>query len=336
MKQILESFMRAGFFNWPSFLKGREMNMTRLSDRLSSRRLQGLALAGALASAPMLAFAGATVDHIKSTGTLTLGFASDAAPFSFTGDGPVPSGYAAGLCVQVAERIKSDLNLPDLKVTWVPEDGDAGLAAVKSGTIDLLCTPVGVTATRRQDVSFTLPIFPGGTGVMLRTDMASSLGAILQFGEPTARPIWRGSPARTFLNSMKFSVVKGTISEDWLTERVKTLQLTSVITAVDTYDAGAQAVSNGTSDAFFGQMPGLLDRAKNSANSGKVVVLPRQFTHEALALPLARSDEDFRLVVDRALSDAIRGEGFHDFYLSWFNQPNDSVMSFLQQSALPD
>jgi polar amino acid transport system substrate-binding protein len=67
-----------------------------------------------------------------------------------------------------------------------------------------------------------------------------------------------------------------------------------------------------------------------------LVVLDRLFTSEPLALTLARDDEDFRLVVDRALSRLFRSSEFHDVYMKWFGEPDESALTFFQQTALPE
>lgn len=52
-------------------------------------------------------------------------------------------------------------------------------------------------------------------------------------------------------------------------------------------------------------------------------MLDRLFTSSPLALGLARGDEDFRLVVDRALSHLFGSSEFHDTYMKWFGKPDE-------------
>jgi polar amino acid transport system substrate-binding protein len=132
------------------------------------------------------------------------------------------------------------------------------------------------------------------------------------------------------------AAIGGSVAEKWMNERAKTLQLTSDLTTVEGYDAGVQAVADRTVDAFFGQMPVLLDQATRSESSGSLVVLPRHFTYEPQALALARGDEDFRLLVDTALSTAYRADGFLDRVKTWFGAPDKSLVTFFQQTALPE
>ena len=127
-----------------------------------------------------------------------------------------------------------------------------------------------------------------------------------------------------------------TTSESWLTDRVGALQLAAQVVPVDSYAAGIDKVLGGTTNVFFGDVPILLDASKRSASSGNLIVLSRYFTYEPLALAMQRGDDDFRLLVDRALSDAYRSEGFRDFFVEWFGPPDDSIVTFFRQTALPE
>ena len=55
--------------------------------------IQGLALAVLLAAQALPAAADATLDKVKATGTLTLGYRSDTRPFAFS-DGGKPAGFS--------------------------------------------------------------------------------------------------------------------------------------------------------------------------------------------------------------------------------------------------
>jgi ABC-type amino acid transport substrate-binding protein len=67
-----------------------------------------------------------------------------------------------------------------------------------------------------------------------------------------------------------------------------------------------------------------------------LTVLDRLFTYGPLALALARGDEDFRLLVDKTLSQFFRSENFHGLYVKWFGQPDESAVMFFRLSALPE
>lgn len=277
-----------------------------------------------------------TLDRIRSSGTIKLGYVTDERPFSFKDDAGAPSGYAVSLCTMVADKVKAGLGLPALALEWVPLEPETGVEAVKDGQADLTCGATTVTLTRRADVSFSIPIFPSGTGALVRSDAPLAMREILVQGQPSGRPIWRGSPARTVLERKTFSSVAGTTSEGWLEERISTFHLDASIVPVATYEEGIERVLNGSTSVLFGNMPILLDAATRSERSGNLIVLDRLFTYEPLALALPRNDEDFRLIVDGALSEFYASDGFRDFFEEWFGPPEERVVTFFRQTTLPE
>jgi polar amino acid transport system substrate-binding protein len=272
----------------------------------------------------------ASLDRIREAGKLTLGYRVDARPFSYQDASGQPTGYSVALCLDVAEEIKTELSLADMAVDWIPVTVDDRFQMVAEGKVNILCGAATETLTRREQVSFSIAIFPGGIGAILRTEGTAPLQEVL-LGRPPSGPIWRASPAR-ILESKTFSVVKGTSAESWLSERLDNFQLTANVVPVENYDAGVEGVINGDSNVFFGERSVLLETA---AERSGLTVLDRLFTYEPIALAIERNDDDFRLVVDRALSRIFRSEDFRDLYAKWFGAPDESVATFFRQSALP-
>ena len=65
-------------------------------------------------------------------------------------------------------------------------------------------------------------------------------------------------------------------------------------------------------------------------------MLDRLFTYEPLALALPRGDEDFRLLVDRALSAIYRSGEIGDLYAGWFGEPDEAALTFFRLHTLPE
>lgn len=299
--------------------------------------LAAISLAAAAAALAIAAPASAqTLDRVKSSGALKLGYDPDARPFSFDGGQGKPDGYAVALCNKIADSLKTQLQLEKLDVEWVSLAGDAKTQAIQSGAADIVCGAEPVTLTRRQVVSFSLPIFPSGTGALLSASSPLALREVLQYGQPSDRPVWRGSPARTILEHKTFSSIAGSTSESWLSERIKTFQLAATATAVANYPEGITRVLDGSSAVLFGDMPLLMDAAARSDNSGNLIVIQRYFTFEPLGLELARGDEDFRAAVDRALSQTYAAQDFPALFTTWFGPPDIATVTFFQQTALPE
>jgi polar amino acid transport system substrate-binding protein len=143
------------------------------------------------------------------------------------------------------------------------------------------------------------------------------------------RPIWRASPFSP-IQHKTLSVVAGTSAVEWGKERASKLHLIATLDTVDSYDTGLAKVVKGDSDVLFGDRATLLAMAKRSADARKLRVLTRHFTYEPLALALARNDDDFRLVVDRALSRFYASPKFGETYLAVFGKPDADTVEFFR------
>ncbi|HSE65581.1 MAG TPA: amino acid ABC transporter substrate-binding protein [Gemmatimonadales bacterium] len=276
----------------------------------------------------------ATLERIKSAGKLKLGYLSDTRPFSYKDASGNPAGFSVAVCQKVADAIKAEPNLSGASVEWVPVSLADRFKAVKEGQVDLLCGADTETLSRRQDVDFSIPIFPGGIGALLRTDAPARLREILN-NRPPSNPTWRAS-AGQLLQTQTFAVVSGTTSESWLSGKLNEFKLTAKVVPVESFDAGIQAVLDRKADVFFTDRAVLLDAHKRNASADKLVVLDRYFTYESLRLTLKRGDDDFRLLVDRTLSNLYRSGDLVGEYTKDFGAPDDKARTFFQWITLPE
>jgi ABC-type amino acid transport substrate-binding protein len=287
----------------------------------------------ALAAAPPKATG--TLDRIRETGQIRIGYRADARPFSYQDEAGNAAGYSIALCEQVVAAMRAELALPGLKVAWVPVTLENRFSAVQQGQIDLLCGAASVTLTRRAEVSFSVPIFPGGVGAVVRADAPARLREILSGSKPSNDPKWRAS-AGQLLQAQTFSVVAGTTAEVWLVEKLDAFQVNAKIVRVNGYEAGIRGVLDRKNNVFFGDRAILLDAVVRDPSGKQLTVIDRLFTYEPLALGLGRNEEDLRLLVDRTLSKLYASGEINELYAQWFGKPDASVLAFYRWSALPE
>ena len=293
-----------------------------------------LALLGLALAAPGTAHAG-TLDRIKETGKLRLGHRTDARPFSYQDASGNPAGYSVALCKLIGDAVKAELGLADLAIETVAVDATDRFDDVAAGKIDLLCGASTATLERREKVAFSIPIFPGGIGALLRHDAPERLKAVLSGREPPYSPRWRANLAQV-LDKRVLSAQVGTTAEDWLAKKRAQFEVDAEIANVATYKEGVERVTSRKSDVFFGDRAILLDTAVHSDHPGDLIVLDRQYTYEPIALVSARGDDDFRLVVDRTLSKLYRSGKIYNTYTQYFGEPDDATQAFFKYAALPD
>lgn len=289
-------------------------------------------LAFACIASVALPASAATLDRIRESGNIKLGYLADARPFSFKSDAGAADGYSVALCQRIAEEVKSQLGLSQLAVEWVPVTMEGRLSEVAAGGIDLLCTPTSVTLSRRQQVAFSIPVFAGGNRAVLRADSAAALREALA-ETPSAKPVWRGSPAAKVLKDTKFAVVSGSTAETWLKGRSAKLQVDARIMPVEDYRTGLKQLKDGKVDVFFGDRAVVLGVIDDPAKEN-LEILDRQFTYELAALALARGDDDFRQLVDGALSQIYASSEFGELYAKWCGQFDANTRAFFRWNTL--
>jgi putrescine:ornithine antiporter len=270
-----------------------------------------------------------TLNRIRANGKLVLGYYTNAQPMSYRDPSGNAAGYAVTLCKKIAEDVKAELSMQMLAVEWVPLTPATGMQNVQQGKIDLLCGSDAASLTNRANVSFSLPIFPGGISALVRSDSSRALQNVLEERPTPYKPIWRASPFSP-LQHRTLSVVAGTPTVDWAKDRASKLGLVATLDTVDSYDTGVTKVVKRKSDVLFGDRAVLLGLAKRSPDAGKLRVLTRHFTYEPLALALPRNDDDFRLVVDRALTRFYASPKFGDAYAAVFGQPDADTVEYFR------
>jgi len=282
------------------------------------------------AHAPVL-----TLDRIRQSGTVRLGYYADAGPFSYQDEGGRPAGYAIELCKEIAKDIKRELQAPSMAVEFVLVTGADRYTLLQQGKLDLLCGPSVETFARRAQVSFSAPIFVGGLGALVRADAPAQIRETLAGREAPYRPQWRGS-VMLALQKRTFSAVPGTTSMTWLSGKLDEFKIDAKIVPVENYKAGVQHVLDRSTDVLFGERSILLDAAKNSSASTDLLVLDRRFTFEPMAFALARDDDDFRLLVDHSLSSLSRSGEAQTFYKKFFGEPDENMLAFFRMNTLPE
>jgi len=278
--------------------------------------------------------ASTTLNRIKQTGKIRLGYQPDARPFSFRDPSGKPAGYSVDLCLKVADAVKAELGVPTLNIEWDATNANDRFAAVEDVKVDVFCGADTETLARRALVDFSVAVFPGGIGALLRKDAPERLSEVLN-QKPPSSPTWRAS-AGQLLQTQTFAVIKGTTAESWLGGRLTVFKLSSKVEPVANYDAGIKAVLDRKASVLFGDRAILLDAIAHNPSGTQLTVLDRAFTYEAFALPLPRGDDVFRNLVDRTLSRLYPSAEFRALYVQWFGEPSADVVTFYRWNTRPE
>jgi ABC-type amino acid transport substrate-binding protein len=275
-----------------------------------------------------------TLDEVRESGKLTIGYLADARPFAYTAETGKPEGYAVTLCSKVGDELRNDLKLPALTVQFVAVPFDERIHALEQHRIDILCG-VEPTLGRREQMEFSIPILQAGTGVMIRADAPARLEQVLSGRESAKLPVWRATQGQAPERHV-IAVIGGTTVEKAVIDRLRMARIVAEVVAVKSTGAGMQMVLERRADAFFNDRALLLEARKLSPAAKQLVVLDRLFARTQVALGVRRDDNALRLAIDGALSRLLRsGEGA-TIYARYFGAPDQATLDYFRLVALPD
>ncbi len=239
-----------------------------------------------------------TLEQIKSSGTVRIGYRQAEPPMSFDDENGIPVGYTIDLCARIVTAIKAELGLAELAVAYVPVTASDRFAALTDNKIDILCGSTTKTLARGKLVDFTQLTF--ATGAALLSLNAAPVAGVAD------------------LRGKKVAVIKDTTTIEALRAALKERLTEAEIVPVDTTDQGMKLLRDGEVAAFSADqvvLIGLVLMAKDMETFG---VSPNFFSFEPFALAVRRNDADFRLVADSALSQLYRTGQINEIYNKWF------------------
>ncbi len=249
-------------------------------------------------SAHALAADNSTLKRIRENGEIRLGYVNGAAPFSFAGeDGKAPQGYSVDLCRRIAEGVRGQLELKELRTRWVPLTVQDRLAAVREGKVDIECSTTTWTLSRQRDVDFSLIVFVDGASVLTRRD--PQLASLSD------------------LKGKRIAVMTGTTTMQRLREALHTRRIEAEIVSVASRAEGMKRLSGKEVDAFASDRMVLLELAKQGGAGTPYKVLDEDFSLEPYAFAIGRGDPDFRLAVNRVLAGLYRSGEINAIYDRW-------------------
>ena len=255
---------------------------------------------------------------VEPGGRLIIGYHADARPFSYENESGKPVGYAVEICQKVVEIAKAEVGLAEERISWVSVTSENRLDLLRKGSIKVLCGEA-VTLSAGKEFAFSMPIFQGGVGALVRTDAPADLVSALTRG---AGPVPPGN---------SFAVVGGSP-----TQAVATQQLGAQVMPVKDYAQGLKAVVDRKASVFFADRSVLLDAVRRNPSFDELKVMDRRFTTAPVAIALKRGSDDARLAVDRALSRLYRDGEWRAIYVKWFGEPDADTIAFFRLSVLPE
>jgi len=238
-----------------------------------------------------------TLDKVRKTGSIALGYIEGGAPFSYADGSGEPQGYSVALCRAVAEGIAAQLKR-GLKIRWVKLTIQNRIEAVRKGEVDLECSTTTWTLSRQSLVDFSLVTFVDGGSLLVGAK--SDIGQLKD------------------LEGKRIAVITGTTTDKALREALERRLVKAEIVSIKTRGEGLALLGQGKADALASDRTALIGLAmKDAAARGRYKLLDQDFSIEQYALMLPRGDADFRLAVNRVLARVYRSGEIEKIYGRW-------------------
>jgi ABC-type amino acid transport substrate-binding protein len=279
--------------------------------------MRRFALAGLAFAALATAAQAGTLDDIRKRGTIRLGYSETSPPFSFKSTQGEVSGYSVELCKRVAAGVGQLTKLPGLKTEWVALTPASRIDAVASGTVDLECGTTTTSLARREKVEFSVPIFVDASTLMGRESSAVTV---------------------TQLQGKKVAVAENTTTLGAVQRALARRFITAEIVKTKTVAEGFELLRAGKVDALAGDRTVLVGTFFGSGGAQGLVMFSEDLSLEPYGLMLRRGDPDFRLAVDRVLSQVYRSEidAIYNAWLLPLGKPTLPLLTMYLLNALPD
>ncbi|MCK1651956.1 amino acid ABC transporter substrate-binding protein [Bradyrhizobium sp. 149] len=273
----------------------------------------------AVSASPSTAADSPTLDKIKSSGAITIGYREASIPFSYLGADQKPVGFSLDLCGAIVDRIKEDLKLPSLKINYTPVNSSNRIPLIQSGTVDIECGGTANDKKRQEQVSFSVATFVSQPRWLVKTDSGVKSASDLK-GKTIV--VTQGSNAIGF--------AQGVNAKEQLGLRI--------VQAKDHAESFLM-LNTGRAAAFMEDDILLAGLKAAAPNPNAVAFLPEGYSKIYYGLMFTKGDAGFKTLVDDVLSKQMASGQFEKTYAKWFNSPippKSENLAFPLSDALKD
>ena len=240
-----------------------------------------------------------TLQQIKKSGQIRIGYRVSEPPMSFLDKDGNPAGYSIDICKGIVPKVEKQIGA-DVKVEYVPVTADGRFKALGDNKIDILCGSTTKTLSRSELVDFTQLTFVTGASLMTLKDS-------------------KANDSDGF-EGKKIGVVKATTTAAELKKLFQDTSIDAEVVFFNSAKEGIDALRKKKIDAFSSDQIILVGLALKEHDPMNFVIKSEVFSFEPFALAVRRNDADFRLVADRVISELYRSGKILEIYDKWIGK----------------
>jgi polar amino acid transport system substrate-binding protein len=247
------------------------------------------------ASTAVTASAEGKLDSVLARGKLIVGTGSTNAPWHFQG----ADGKLQGFDIDIGRIVAKGLFNDPSKVEFVVQSSDARIPNLLTDKVDMTCQFITVTASRAQQVAFTLPYYREGVGLLLPTNSKYQEIEDLQAAG----------------DGVTVAVLQNVYAEELVHQALPKAK----VDQYDSVDLMYQAVNSGRADAAATDQSSV--KYLMVQNPGRYRSPAYAWSPQTYACAVKRGDQDWLNFVNTALHEAMTGVEFPAYAASfkqWF------------------
>jgi ABC-type amino acid transport substrate-binding protein len=279
-------------------------------------------LAGGLASAALSQEAAdvsqlvGTLQKIKATRTIAIGYRTASLPFSYLNAAGQPIGYSIDICQEIVKDVRAELGVDAIQVKYLPVDTQTRIPSVVDGTVDLECGTTTNTTERQKQVSFSPIIFVSGTKLAVKRSSHFRSYRDLKGHTVAVTPASTNEAAIEALNA-----------NEGLNIRI--LQVAS-----NTEAFGAVAADR--ADAWAGDDAVLFAAIGESGKPRDFMVLDEFLSYDPYGIMYRKSDAEFGALVKHTFDRLARTRELARIYEQWFQRklPSGRILGIAMSPQL--
>ncbi|WP_420992889.1 glutamate/aspartate ABC transporter substrate-binding protein [Cupriavidus sp. 30B13] len=270
-------------------------------NRFSRCLLAAAVLAGA-AGAPGAASAddGDTLRKIKETGVISLGYRDSSIPFSYT-NGRDVMGYSHEILLQIVDKVKAQLQMPNLQVKLIPITSQNRISLMQNGTIDIECGTTTNNLERQKQVAFSNSLFVYGLRMLTRKD-----SGVKDFPD---------------LKDRNVVTTAGTTDERLLVKMNGEKAMNMNLISTKDHGQSFLILESGRAVAFVMDEPLLYGELTKAKNADDWVVVGTPLQTENYACMFRKDDPSFKKLADDVIAGLMTSGRADQLYKKWFQSP---------------
>jgi glutamate/aspartate transport system substrate-binding protein len=241
-----------------------------------------------------------TLQKVKSTKTITIGFRDASVPFSYLGPGRTPIGYSIDLCLVIVEDIRGELGDDTIQVKYVSVNPQNRISMVADGAVDLECGTTTNNAERQKQVAFSPIIFVSGTKLLAKRS-----------AKYKSYPDLKGRTVVVTEASTNEAAIKAINAKEKLGINLMVVR--------DNAQA-FEAVETGKADAWGGDDVVLTATAVESKRPQDYVVLGDFLSYDPYGIMYRKNDPDLDALVKRTFEKLAETRELARIYEQWFRR----------------